>query len=94
MEPTSLTASELEELRDLLEAIDYRMLISDGIPLPTLDGKIAPQPLDLTKERQHVARIRHILGLPLKNRGDRSGFTGDRPSTDLLAPKQNLAGHG
>lgn len=67
----TLSDSDLEALRDLLDTVDYRLLISNGVPLPSLDG-YPPQQLDLTAERDRITLIRELLGLPLKNQGDRS----------------------
>lgn len=78
--PKTLTTSEIEELRELLEAIDYRLVTTDGQTLAeatqgeVLDDKNSFT-LELGKELSHIKRIRGLLGLdvPLREQLAREG---------------------
>jgi hypothetical protein len=78
--PKTLTSSELDELRELLDAIDYRLVTSNGQTLAeatqgeVLDDKNSFT-LDLGKEFSQIRRIKEILGLdiPLREQLAREG---------------------
>jgi hypothetical protein len=66
--PKTLSTSELEELRDLLRVIDYRLVTTDGQTLAeatqgeVLDDKNSFT-LDLGKELAMIKRAKELLGL-------------------------------
>lgn len=64
----TLTDGELEQLRELLDAIDYRLITSDGQTVAeATQGEVLTDDnsfrLDLIPELEKVNRIRQLLGL-------------------------------
>ncbi len=78
--PKTLTDSELEQLRELIDAINYRLVTSNGQTLAeatqgeVLDDKNSV-PLDLAPELEKVRQIKDTLGLgePLREQSAREG---------------------